>query len=221
MRASGAAPGVRRVLSCLLGIALVGSLIGCGDDGGDGASASELKKRLVPADQVGLEVEREFEWDNPIDFVTQGVFFAEATAPSELIGQIDDAGLIAAAGEVLKDKRGGIHVFVDAATFDSADGATEARDALHAEDLKQPCFAACTVSPVEYAFEGIPDSVAVHHAPNPGKPPPGHFKFEGYLVEFTIGNDLYLAQMDGPPGIPKARVNRIARAVYEYAAAHD
>ena len=110
---------------------------------------------------------------------------------------------------------------IAAAAFDSEDGASTALDALHAEDLKQPCFGACVVSPTEYTVEGIPNSAAVHHVPNEGKPPPGLFTVEAYHVEFTVGSDLYLFQVSGAPGLSEARFDRIAKAVYEYATDHD
>lgn len=206
------------LLACLAIAALAG---GCGDDDsstGD-ASTSELLKQLVPAEEVKFEVEREFEWDNPTDFVAQGVFYSEQTAPSELIGEIDDAGFTAAAGQHLKD--GEVFGFSGAATFGSEEGAETALETLHAEDLKQPCFSQCTVSPAEYTVEGIPNSLAVHHVPNEGKPPPGHFAFESYLVEFTVGSELHVFQVSGPPGLSEADFDRNAKAVYEHATAQD
>ena len=56
------------------------------------------------------------------------------------------------------------------------------------------------MTPEEYQVRGIPDSVAVYQVPNPGKPPKGLQKFESYLLEFTIGSNMYFVQADGPPG---------------------
>jgi hypothetical protein len=211
----------RGVASAALVLAIAATGFGgCGDDDDDASSTAGLKERLVPAEDVKLEQERDFEWDNPTDFVIQGLYFGEGTAPSEYIGAIDDAGFEAAAGQILTTPDHEVRAFVDVASFDSEDGATEARDAVHAEDLKQPCYAECTVTPTEYEVEGIPDSVAVHHVPNEGTDP----KFggvEAYHVEFTIGSDLYVVQASGPPGLDEDEFIDGATKVYEYAAAHD
>lgn len=200
---------------------------GCGDDDGD-VSAADLSGHLPPAQELQLagelqlESERELEWDNATDFIAQGVFHSEETPPSELINAIDEEGFAAAAGEFLGDEKHETSTLVAVAAFDSESGAEGARDVLHEEDLKQPCFAACTVSPVEHTVDEVPNAVAVHHAPNEGEPPPGLFAFEGYLIEFTIGSNLYLLQTSGPPGaIPEADFERAATAFYEYAAAQD
>lgn len=207
-------------LACLLALTAVAVGSGCG--GGDDTSAASLKDQLLPPGEVQLQVERTFQWENPTDFVVQGVLTSESTAPSDVIDPIDDAGFQAAAGEQLVTKRRDPTVNVDVVGFDSEDGAREARDVLHKEDLKQPCFAQCVVSPTEYKVKGIPDSVAVHHVPNAGPPPPGLFKFEGYFVEFTIGRNLYVLQATGSPGsIPEDRFQSGAKAYYEYASRHD
>jgi hypothetical protein len=192
---------------------------GCGDDDDDASSTAGLKERLVPAEDVNLDQERDFEWDNSTDFVIQGLYFGEGTAPSEYIGAIDDAGFEAAAGEILTTPDHSVRVVVDVASFDSDDGATEARDAVHAEDLKQPCYAECTITPQEYEVEGIPDSVAVHHTANEGASGPG--AFEAYHVEFTVGSDLYAVQASGDQGVDEDEFLDGATKVYEYAAAYD
>ena len=64
--------------------------------------------------------------------------------------------------------------------------------------------------------------VAVHHKPNEGKLPPRLFKFEGYLMEFTIGSNLYVLHTSFPSGaMSEAELERAATAVYEHAAAQD
>jgi hypothetical protein len=56
------------MLAALLSLAFAG----CGGDD-DGVSPASLKSQLLPAsDFPGFKVEREFSWDNPIDFVGQG-----------------------------------------------------------------------------------------------------------------------------------------------------
>jgi hypothetical protein len=116
-----------------LALAVAAGLSGCGGD--DDASTAGLSERLVPAEDVQLEEERDFEWDNATDFVIQGLYMSEGTTPSEFIGAIDDSGFDAAAGEILTSPDHSVRAFVDVASFDSDDGATEARDAVHTEDL--------------------------------------------------------------------------------------
>jgi hypothetical protein len=200
--------------------AVAAGLSGCGGDD-DEASTAGLKERLVPAEDVQLTEERSFEWDNATDFVIQGLYMSEETKPSEFIGAIDDPGFDGAAGEILTSPDHSVRASVDVASFDSDEGATEARDAVHTEDLKRPCFAACTVTPTEYEVEDIPDSVAVHHIPNDIDAGPDSGGVEAYHVEFTIGNDLYVVQASGPPGLSEDEFLDGAKAVYDYAAAHD
>lgn len=207
-------------------LATAAFVAGCGDDdsssddsSSSGTSASTLKERLMPAEELDLEVGREFEWDNPTDFIVEGVFISEGTTPSEIIGEIDDAGFSAAAGQIAHDESGEVFAFVGAASFDSEEGAVSALDILHAEDLRQPCFDQCAVAPVEYEVEGIPDSAAVRHVPSKGELPPGLFPFEAFHVEFTVGSDLYIFQTSGPPGLSEEDFNEDATAFYEHVTA--
>ena len=87
--------------------------------------------------------------DNPTDFVVEGSFRSEAASPSELIEPIEDEGFAATAGRHLADEKREKVTLLSVAAFDSEGGAEGARDVLHEEDLKQPCFAQCVVSPVE------------------------------------------------------------------------
>ena len=74
-------------------------LVGCGGDD-DGTSPASLNSQLLPASQVpGFKIERKFEWDNPIDFVAQGLHLPEATPPSQAVKTFEDAGFEAGAGE--------------------------------------------------------------------------------------------------------------------------
>ena len=192
---------------------------GCGGED-DGGTPEALKDHLPQGEDLGLETEREFEWENAADYSIQGPGYSEGTQPSEWIEPIEDAGFEAGAGAVLVDEKSGSTLWLGAAEFESDEGATEARDRLHEEDLKQPCFAICAVTPQEYEVAGIPDSVAVHQVPNPGKPPKGLHKFERYLLEFTIGSNLYFVQTDGPPGEWSPReFEKAAKSVYEQASA--
>lgn len=219
MGGSDRSRGFQAAIACSLVVTIALGGIGCGDDEDSGPSAGELAERLAPAEQLGLEVEREFEWDNATDFVVQGMYHSETTVPSELIGAIDDAGFTAAAGTNLTEKDGSAFAFLGAAAFDSEDDAATALETVHSEDLKQPCFAVCAVTPTEYTVSGIPNSAAVHHAPSEEELPHGLSPFEAYHVEFTIGSDLYLFQVSGEPGLSAADFKRDAKAIYEHAAA--
>ena len=105
----------------------------------------------------------EFEWNNATDLLVQGLVIPEATRPSELGDEIEDAGFQGAVGRELVDSRHELNLRISAAQFDSEEGAREARDLLHEEDLKQPCSAACVVAPREYELADIPNSAAAHH----------------------------------------------------------
>jgi hypothetical protein len=210
--------------ACLAALAL--GLGACGDDDEEPAasapeesssvSSSDLLAQLPAADALNREVDRQYEWENATDFVVQGVIYSETTPPSELIGPIEDAGFEAGAitGYFDSDHRSLLRVLI--AEFDSEEGAAEARDLLHAEDLKQPCFAACTVTPQEYEVEGIPNSTAVHQVPIEGDLPPDAFPFEAYLLEFTEGSTLYSIYLDGEPGFAsEEEFDETALTVYE------
>ena len=208
--------GLAFLFGVLLLLALLGSGCGGDDDGGGDVAVSGLKEDLPAADELGMESERELEWDNSTDFVVEGLFISEGTAPSEVISAMDDAGFEGAAGGRLFNSDDDHHARISVAEFESEDGAVEAREVLHEEDLKQPCFAACTVSPEEYEVDGIPSSQAVHQVPNEGKPPAGVFKFEAYHAEFVIGPRLYVIQMDSSPGKALgAAFDRSVKTFYE------
>jgi hypothetical protein len=212
---------------------LVGSMLlaacvvaGCGggdgdngdDDGGGGVSVAELKGHLPTAGDLGLRLQRDYEWDNPTDLLVDGLVIPEATTKSELGAAIEDAGFRGAVGSELEAARGDSHVRMIAAQFDSEAGALEARDLLHKEDLKQPCSAACAVSPSEYELDNIPDSAAVHHAPIRGELPPGISPVEAYHAEFVIGPRLYVLQRDGAPSSTfDAKFDKVLRTVHEAA----
>ena len=191
------------------------------DDGGGDVSLAELKGHLPAAGELGLRLQRESEWDNATDLLVQGLVIPEATRPSELGAAIEDAGFQGAVGSELADSRRESNVRIIAAQFDSEEGALEARDLLHEEDLKQPCRAACVVSPREYELDEIPDSAAVHHVPVRGELPPGVSKVEAHHAEFVIGPQLYVVQVDGPPSSTfSAEFDKVMRTVYEAASSN-
>jgi hypothetical protein len=206
---------------------LVIAIAACGgDDSDEGANAislAELRSHLPAAGDLEAEQQREFEWNNATDLLVDGLVIPEATTPSKLGAAIEDAGFEGAVGRELVDSRRDLNVRISAAQFDSAEGAREARDLLHEQDLKQPCSAACVVSPREYELAEIPDSVAVHHVPVRRKLPPGESKVEAHHAEFVIGPQLYVVQADGRPSATfSAEFDRIMRSVYEAASGtHD
>jgi hypothetical protein len=190
-------------------------------------SLAELKSSLPTADDFGFESDGDYEWDNESSatgatgFVVDGLFVPESMDPGELSTAIDDAGFQGGVGSHLTRSAPGaeVRVWIDAAKFDSEAGAVRARDIIHNEaDLKQPCAAACVVSPVEYGLDEIPDSAAVHLEPVEGKPPEGLHKFEGYLAEFVIGPQLYVVETDGPPNsTSSSEFDEMVNTVYEAA----
>jgi hypothetical protein len=200
----------------VLAAACIAPAIGCGGDDDETVSPASLQERLLPESELKelrLEVERTFEWDNPIDVVVEGLVLPEATPPSEAVELIDDAGFEAGAGQHLAGGGGSITVI----QFDSADGAEEVRDWLHERDLEQPCFAACVVTPEEFAIEGIPGAEAVHHEPAQAPPPEAGPPFEAHKVVFTLGSFLYAGEAAGPPpDINAADFTAGAQAVYEH-----
>ena len=105
---------------------------------------------------------------------------------------------------------------IRAAQFDSEEGALEARDLLHDEDLKLPCAEACVVTPIEYELDDVPDSAAVHHVPTGGDLPPGQSPVEAHHAEFVIGPQLYVLQVDGKPSPTfSADFDKLMGTVYE------
>ena len=217
-------PGARSLIGLLLLPALVVGA-GCGGggdhDGGGGVSLAELKGYLPAAGDVGLTLQQEYEWDNATDLLVQGLVIPAAITPSKLGAAIEDAGFQGAVGTELADSRPELNVRISAARFDSEEGALKARDLLHEEDLKQPCSAACVVSPREYELDEIPNSAAVHHVPVRGKLPRGTSKVEAHHAELVIGPQLYVVQADGPPSATSsAEFDKLMRTVYATASSN-
>jgi hypothetical protein len=106
-------------------------------------------------------------------------------------------------------------VRIRAAQFDSEEGALEARDLLHDEDLKTPRPDACVVTPIEYELDDVPDSAAVHHVPTRVDLPPGASRVEAHHAEFVIGPRLYVVQVSGRPSSTfSADFDKLMRTVY-------
>jgi hypothetical protein len=220
-----------RTLSAKLGVVALATLAivlvacggGDGDDGGNGVSLAELGRHLPAAADLGVEQQGEYEWTKAKDLLVQGLVIPEATPVSELGAEIEDAGFESAVGRELVDSRHGWNLRISAAQFDSEDGAREARDLLHREDLKQPCRDECTVAPQKYELAEIPDSTAAHHVPVRGEPPAGKVKVEAHHAEFVIGPQLYVVQVDGRPRATfSADFDSLMRSVYAAASGtHD
>lgn len=210
---------VRRILGIAAALAAF-VLAGCGGDD-DGTSPASLTSELLPASEFhGFKVEREFEWDNPIDFVAQGLHLPEATPPSDAVQAFEDAGFDAAAGEFLvkgKPFQGPLAA-VDVVQLGSDDDARDALDYVRSEALKQPCFAVCSVEAREFSVAGIPGAVGVQQTPLPDPPPDAPPPFESFSVGFTDGPRLYLVSADGGPGqVKKDEVLSAAEALYDRA----
>jgi hypothetical protein len=191
----------RRKSSTAVALALTGALLvgACGgddDDGGGDASFAELSSSLPTGSDLGLDEGSESEWGNATDLITRFLVIPDATLPSELGTAIEDAGFEGAVS--LETGSPGLNVRISAAQFDSEEGALEARDLLHDEDLKQPCAEECVVAPREYELEDVADSAAVHHVPVKGGSAAGP-EVEAHHAEFVIGPRLYVVQVDGRP----------------------
>ncbi len=179
---------------------VVGGLAACGgDDGSDKVSAASLKNRLLPASALpGFRQQRTFDWGDPVNLVGEGLLLPEATHPSSGVKMFEDAGFEGAVGERLTigtpPDLG--EVTVGVVKLASADGARQAREWMHAQDLHQPCYEACIFSPRELPISSVPTATAVQQVPNSGAPkeggPPTH-----YFVEFTEGPYLYFSNTDG------------------------
>jgi hypothetical protein len=208
-RCSTSAVWVLRTALVLV-VVSIGALTGCGGDD-DGTSPASLKDRLPPESELpGFKIVRNFEWDNPIDFVADGIHIPEATPPSRAVEAFEDFGFEAGVGV---DGPGGS---VGVAQLGSDEDARKALDYVRKEALKQPCFAVCAVDSREFAVAGIPGAKGVHHSPVREPPPNSPPPFEDYGIGFTIGPRLYLVGAGGEPGqVKKSRVLSAAKALYE------
>ena len=192
----------RSSAACMVALFLALAVIALGacggdDDEGEGeVSVAELSGSLPTAGDLGLDERQELESDEAADVFAGRLVIGGDTDPSELGAAIEDAGFQGATGRDLGGQD--LNVRIRAIQFDSEEGALEARDLLHDEDLKSPCTQACIVTPLEYELDDVPDSAAVHHVPTRGDLPPGS-PVEAHHAEFVIGPRLYVVQVDGRP----------------------
>ncbi len=184
----------------------VGGMAGCGGAGSSAdVTAASLTPRLLPLAAIpvpGFRQQRTFDWSDPIDLIGQGIPLPEATQPSSGVKAFEDAGFRGAAGERFAQgtppNEGDVTIGV--AKFTSPDGALQARDWVHGQDLQQPCYAACIYAPRNLPIPEVPTATAVQQVPtisspqSDGQPPPMH-----YRVQFTVGPYLYFASTDGSP----------------------
>jgi hypothetical protein len=171
--------------------ALVFILGACGGGSGN-VSASSLEPRLLPASSVpGFSLLTKLDWSDPVDLVAQGVPLPEPTYPSAGVEEFQDANVKGAAGEVLRRGAGAdaTEIRIGVAKFGSDSDAGKVRDWMHAQDLQQPCFGACTFRSQAVQLSGVPDSAAVIQTQVAARPP----KPANYRAEFTVGNYLYWA----------------------------
>jgi hypothetical protein len=206
-----------------------GGLAGCGGDD-DGTSPASLRSQLLPASEIhGFKSERKFEWDNPIDYVGQGLqgrILPESTPPSQAVDALEDAGFEAGVGNRFVAAEGnrfqGPEMAVDVVQFGSDDDARDALEYLGKEAEKPPCFGVCSVGIREFPVTGIPGATGVQLTPLPDPPPDAPPPFEAYGVGFTIGPRVYLVDAGGGLGqVEKSQIVSAAKALYHRNAKSD
>jgi hypothetical protein len=105
-----------------------GVAAGCSGGDNGGPSDTQLRERLLPSSQVkGFEFHRAYIWNNPIDFVAEGIPLSENARRSDVVAAIDDAGFVKGAGELLRQGTRGPQLTVVALKFKSDSGANDIR----------------------------------------------------------------------------------------------
>lgn len=220
---------VALLLRAVLGLSVLCTvgLVGCGGGDDDDTSPASLRSQLLPVSELpGFKIERKFDWDNPIDFVHEGLPLPESTPLSEAVEAIEDAGFEAGVGESIVIAKGnrfdGPHWTVDVTQLGSDDKAREALDFVRKEALKPPCFGVCSVNGQEFAVTGIPGAKGMQLDPQRNPPPDAPPPFAARSIVFTTGSRLYLVNMVGEPQqVKKSEVLRAAKALYERRARGD
>ena len=198
----------------------VGAVAGCGEDD-DKASPKSLRQQLLPASQFpGFKSQREFNWDNAIDFAVEGLLLPESTPRSRAVEALEDAGFEAGVGEALVPAKAnpfeGSHAQQEVVQLGSGHDARTAREYARKEALKPPCFGSCSVEASEFGVAGIPGAKGARLKPQRNPPPNSPPPFESFAIAFTIGSRLYLVHGDGGPGqVKKSQVVSVAKALYK------
>jgi hypothetical protein len=197
------------------------AVAGCGGSDDNGTDPASLKPRLLPASQFppGFNLERPFEWDNPIDAAVEGLSLPQATPPSEAVDVLKKDDFDAGAGEFLTTKQGenGPAVGISVYKLGSGDDARDLQTYMHKQDLQQPCYKICSESPSELKVSGIPGVTAVKQIPQKHLPKDAPPPFDHYVFEFTDGQYLYRGEtFDGPNKVSPARFEKSARDYYSH-----
>jgi hypothetical protein len=208
--------GLRRTWSStlvVLVLALAVAAAGCGG-GDDEPSTAELKAQLPAASTfLGFKLHREFDWNDPIDFVVQGLPLPQSTDPSTAVKVMQDAGFDGAAGEELQSTQAQVGVVV--ARFGSEAEARDVQSYVYKEDLKLPCYRSCSEQPGDLAVSGIPGAKGVQQVPADSPPADAPPPFTAYGVAFTVGDRFYFVGGSGEPGtIDKSTVIDAAQELY-------
>lgn len=179
------------------GLTLTVSAAGCGDDAGNKHKAANLEAQLPSASAFPGYHETSIDtWGEAVDLGTE-LHRPERTLPSAQLNALESAGFVSAATAAFDGPRGRRHV-VSVVQFTSPAGARHFREYQYAEELKQPCAAACSEQPGNVPVPGIPGArgakqIPVQRAPKDASPP-----FTAYVVLFLSGSNLYI--VDGVGG---------------------
>lgn len=188
-----------------MAVAVAVAVAGCGSGSGSSqVSANSLKPRLL-ASIPGLQVQRPFDWKDPVDLVGEGLQLPQATHPSQAVAELRKNGYEGGAGIAFTPPNQAEDVTLEAvAKLGSATEAAAVRDWVQSENLIPPCFTQCTFSPRGLPIPGVPGAkgvAQVQAGPPPGTPgpPPGARIAQptNYFAEFTIGQYMYYARTQG------------------------
>jgi hypothetical protein len=198
----------------VLAVVALGALLsaGCGEDEAD-TSPSELRRLLIALPDPRVEIDRRLDWEEPAQFVAQGLSLADSIEPAQVVGRIDEAGFEAGTAKVFTPASGTPRAHEEVVKFESPGGARTALDYLHSLDRIRPCTG-CGMLVEVLPLEGVPGGKAARHSPRPG----GEGSYEQYMAEFTVGPYLFIGRVGGPPGvIPPAAFFAGIRALHEVA----
>lgn len=207
----------RTAVTIAVGLALVGSAAGCGDDAGDKPKAANLKAQLPSASAFpGYTQTSTDSWTEPVDLAVQ-LHRPEQTRPSVQLKALEKAGFVSGATAVFSGPRGRNHV-VNIVQFDSPGGAREFLDYQYKEELKQPCAAACSEQEGDVPISGIPGAKGAKQVPAGNPPPDAPPPFTAYVALFTVGSTLYEVDGQGPGDdhAVKGETTKAAQALFAH-----